>query len=517
MAADFKSFLATAIISDQRTCENAKKAGSVHATYLVSGVRKPTEALSSASTQNETNGDMDVDGDVPPSSPPMSSSMPAASQEQNGYTEEVPVFSITLVREEDLEGKQGEQRVPCTYLTGKQGVKQFYQSISSIHIYSLEPAPLQDLNVLTSCSQELFDQHFVKEDPMEYNGKYGVIQNKSVKRRTNRRPPPPPAPTATLAAASKAPPKSATTPSQQSKSQPNSKPELKRTESQESQSRASSKGKPDTKPLPSTKSSTLKRDTSDLFKSFAKGSQKPKAEARPSPSASSAASPSNSREDTPMKDAPSSDDEGSEDPNLFAANNINNKSKTKRPSDTARQDREAKLRKMMDDAEAEEPDSPMPDANASTQSTKPSTAKPKPPNSRSRTPSNASSASAAEWSASDREDNTSQQKEIPQAAPKRRRTRRQIMKKKTTKDADGYLVTTEEPVWESFSEDEPAPSQKLKQKPKPTVAGGLKREDSGGVKKEKEKEKEKEKGGKGVGGGAGKKGKGDIMSFFAKK
>lgn len=86
--------------------ENSKKASSVHATYLVSGVRKPAEIPSSGPTQNEMNGDMDVDGDVPPSSPPMSSSMPAASQEQNGYTDEVPVFSITLVREEDLGGKQ---------------------------------------------------------------------------------------------------------------------------------------------------------------------------------------------------------------------------------------------------------------------------------------------------------------------------------------------------------------------------------------------------------------------------
>ncbi len=34
------------------------------------------------------------------------------------------------------------------------------------------------------------------------------------------------------------------------------------------------------------------------------------------------------------------------------------------------------------------------------------------------------------------------------------------MKKKTTKDEDGYLVTKEEAVWESFSEDEPEPQKK---------------------------------------------------------
>ena len=46
-----------------------------------------------------------------------------------------------------------------------------------------------------------------------------------------------------------------------------------------------------------------------------------------------------------------------------------------------------------------------------------------------------------------------------EASNSRRQGRRQIMKKKTVKDADGYLITTTEPVWESFSEeDEPAPS-----------------------------------------------------------
>lgn len=46
-----------------------------------------------------------MEGDVPPSSPPMSSSLPAASQEQSSYVEEVPVLTITLVREEELDGQ----------------------------------------------------------------------------------------------------------------------------------------------------------------------------------------------------------------------------------------------------------------------------------------------------------------------------------------------------------------------------------------------------------------------------
>lgn len=69
----------------------------------------------------------------------------------------------------------------------------------------------------------------------------------------------------------------------------------------------------------------------------------------------------------------------------------------------------------------------------------------------------------------------------------RRRGRRQIMKKKTVKDEEGYLVTVEEPAWESFSEDEPAPPKK-----KPAVSSA------------------KAKPG-------GKPGQGNIMSFFSKK
>lgn len=73
----------------------------------------------------------------------------------------------------------------------------------------------------------------------------------------------------------------------------------------------------------------------------------------------------------------------------------------------------------------------------------------------------------------------------------RRRGRRRIMKKKTFKDADGYLVTKEEPAWESFSEEEPQP-KKAKTAAPPTTAAT--------------------KGKK-----SGKPGQGNIMSFFAKK
>lgn len=86
----------------------------------------------------------------------------------------------------------------------------------------------------------------------------------------------------------------------------------------------------------------------------------------------------------------------------------------------------------------------------------------------------------------------------------RRRGKRKVMKKKTKKDEEGYLgeysfcvrpaqylltdsVTVEEPVWESFSEDEPAAPPKKK----PALSST---------------------------GSKGKKaGQGNIMSFFSKK
>ena len=75
------------------------------------------------------------------------------------------------------------------------------------------------------------------------------------------------------------------------------------------------------------------------------------------------------------------------------------------------------------------------------------------------------------------------------------------MKKKTTKDAEGYLVTKEEPVWESFSEDEEPQVKKMKPVTAMPVlgAGQTAAKKSAG------------------GGQAAKKGQGSISSFFKKK
>lgn len=75
--------------------QNVKKPGTVHATYLVAGVKRQSVATT-------TNGNTVKDGEdeYMQNSPFKSSPIP----NQDELVEDSPVFSITLVREEDLEG-----------------------------------------------------------------------------------------------------------------------------------------------------------------------------------------------------------------------------------------------------------------------------------------------------------------------------------------------------------------------------------------------------------------------------
>jgi len=99
--------------------QNAKKTGSVHATYLLSGLRRQA-------TSTQTNGVHRDDGeDVNMQSSPFpSSSFPGpASQEE----EEVQLTKLMmLAKEEDLTEAKSQ-----------------FTELLSIHIYSLEPAPIK--------------------------------------------------------------------------------------------------------------------------------------------------------------------------------------------------------------------------------------------------------------------------------------------------------------------------------------------------------------------------------------
>ncbi|PYH41569.1 uncharacterized protein BP01DRAFT_360219 [Aspergillus saccharolyticus JOP 1030-1] len=357
--------------------------------------------------------------------PPSSPYISSSMPNQDGPADEVAVSSVLLVREEDLDD-----------------AKAMFQSIASIYVYSLQPTVLQDLNVLTDVARETLANH-AQEDPLEYGPSWGMIQNKNVKRRTGVRPPVPvPAPAKTAAPVRK--PTTSEAPKQPTAEtkdeEPKSQPTLKREDTPSSTKSAE-------------KTAPVKKEKSSIFSSFAKAKPKAKQEdqATPTPSGADSAEPSAS-EDVVLDDA--SEDEPDE---LFPDSGKTTITSTRE----SRKEREEKLRKMMEDDDEDE-DEAMPDAAPSPEE----------------------------------ESNIIDQPPAKPAEPKeevivragRRRGRRQVMKKKTVKDEEGYLVTVEEPSWESFSEDEPAPPPKKK----PAVSAPRAK--------------------------AGPKaGQGSIMSFFAKK
>lgn len=326
-------------------------------------------------------------------------------------------------------------------------MKDQYETICSIHIYSLSPYRLQDLQALTEIGRDLFNSVFAKEDPLLHNKTYGVIQNSGVRRRTGRRPPISEAPIAKFR-----PVKDDTKePTETAATRKTSNPPA--TLKKEDSSRPSSAGSSTT--ASSIKQPTLKRDTSDIFKSFAKAKSKPKDENKNVDASTNGDSPAQSGpEDTKMTDA---DEEGeSEDEALFLD------TKTRRPAKKRssegnvtkdKQERAAKLKKMMDSDEESEP------VSAKTEENKEEADK-----------TEAEDADVA-WSESDSEqvkaakqdgNSAEKQQTTTSAEPMRRRGRRKVMKKRTMKDEEGYLVTKEEAVWESFSEDEPASQPKSK-------------------------------------------------------
>ncbi|KAJ5690630.1 hypothetical protein N7462_005022 [Penicillium macrosclerotiorum] len=429
---DSKTYLAENVLNEQRTVtyralsralkvhanrakqnENAKKSHSVHATYVISGVQKPPASLA-------INGHARDEDEIMQSSPYLPSSMP---NEQNGEDSTLTT-SIILAREEDMEAAK------CTF-----------ETIVSIHVYSIQATVLQDLNALTDVCREVATT-YAQDDPLECGQKWGMIQNRNVKpsqRRTGARPPPPAAPAPKAQAVSTVPSKR---PLQMDASGTNSE-----TKSQDSNpataSQLSNKS--------TDKAAPAKREKNSLFSSFAK-TKPPK----PKPSTPVESVTPNGPEDVVLDDA--SDDEQEE---LFP-DNSNQASMANRET---KKEREEKLRKMMedDDADGTGPcaNEEMPDADEE-EPVRETTPVEQPPPSK-----------------------PVELKEEVTVQGGRRRGKRQVMKKRTVKDEEGYLVTREEPSWESFSEDEPA----SKKKPAVNVA--------------------KSKG--------GKTGQGSIMSFFGKK
>ncbi|KZM25864.1 uncharacterized protein EKO05_0009231 [Ascochyta rabiei] len=408
--------------------QNARKPNSIHATYLISGTKRTT------SEPNNTNGRSGED--VSMRSSPFMSSMPEPEEQEE---EPVKKSTILLVREEELAKTRAE-----------------FSEEASIHIYSLEPGPLENMSILASCNHEVHSK-FADEDPLERWRVYGSIQNPYIKRRTAKYAPPPVA---------SAPTKPADKPAMKPTAKPPVAAQLRKDASTSSRRGSASEddasgrstpqpaGAPATlKRSDSTKSGGTKNKTAgDIFKSFAKAKAKPKEAAR-----------SNESTPAPVQDEPMqgmSEDEGDENDEPEVQVDVEKMEAAKK----ARNERAEKLRKMMDDDDEDMPDAP----------------------------------AAKEQLEQEPEASQSQEADAPKAdEPEptvtvqngRRRGRRRVMKKKTVKDEEGYLVTKEEAVWESFSEDEPE-AKRAKPAPKPAATA--------------------------KGKPAGKKGQGSIASFFKK-
>ncbi|KAK0627723.1 DNA polymerase subunit Cdc27 [Immersiella caudata] len=306
----------------------------------------------------------------------------------------------------------------------------FYDEVASIHVYSIEPGPMKDMALLVDAAEEV-----LKMDEGEDFVKPNVIVNPKLRRKERTRP------------ASK-PVSGAPKPVKQ---------EVKPAFSATKPAVVASKAKEAPKPIQekastsaaSKKPPALKRGASSnsgIMQAFSKASTKVKKDA----------SAGNSRAATPSGDDsgmhPMSDD-GEDD---AAVPHPKPREATGRKS---KKEREEELRRMMeeDDEEEEQEKAPTPEEEPVEE------AVPEP--------------------------EEEEPEEVVTISNGRRRGKRRIMRKKQVMDEDGYLVTIQEPGWESFSEDEAPPP-----KPKPATSAPAAK-----------------------GKKAAPKGQGSIMSFFSKK
>lgn len=325
-----------------RSQQNAKKAHSIHATYLLSGIRKqPPSAQVPASKGENGAGDSFVTSSPFPSS---------AGHPMEELEEAVPTTTVMLCKEEQLDGRSVEVLRTCLTSLCEVAVKAQFDRILWIHIYSLESGTLKDVQILSSCNEEIASQ-YAAEDPLEMWRQYGTIHNPRATRRPSKRPTSAAPPASSLAPASAKPPKmSEDKPG--SVAMQSSRQELKPSAPSDTPNhppKKSQKKVPDTKKLGLGRPSSLRKESSSLSESFAKTKPKVKREDTDGSAGSKAPSTGTASEDVPMKDV--SEEEQEED--LMPS-----KTEKHAAKEQARKEREEQLRKMM---EEEDEDGLMPD------------------------------------------------------------------------------------------------------------------------------------------------------------
>jgi DNA polymerase delta subunit 3 len=360
--------------------QNGKKPGSIHAVYMIAGQKREQ-------AQNISNGDHIKKEDAyMQSSPP---EKPSLSQPR--VVEDIPILSITIAREEDIEKAKTQ-----------------FESISSIHVYSLGPSVIKDMEVLTDCNRQIIEQ-YNDRDPLEVNHIYGTIINKNVKRRTVKR-----APAPAVAAPAVAKPKAIPSRTQEAKvPTPSSSAKAPPKLSSQASSGSSKDffGKPSVprqasnlsaKDAPTSSAPAAKPKTNTIGGMFASS----KSKASPSPATSAAATPA---ADSPMAGV-ADDDSEDDEPAAVAQPSKDEIEKSRQ----ARKEREAKLAQMME--ESDEEVAPTPEVESQE---KEEEEEPEPAPEENKEPEG--------------------KREFVETSNGRRRGRRRVMKKKTVKDEEGYL------------------------------------------------------------------------------
>ncbi|KAI1740194.1 DNA polymerase subunit Cdc27 [Xylaria scruposa] len=401
--------LAKEMLYDFHKWQNDKRPGSLHATYIIYGIKSRAAQPDGDVEMTDSQTSEDIDAPL---------------------SDLVPTYTLSLVAQEQLEETLSQ-----------------YTEVVSIHVYSLEPHPLKDLQLLTDTSRQVLELSKTNSAPNP-SKVYGTIANPNVRRRERGRPipvahAPPPKPEPKVTVKQEAKPAAAST----------VKEEPKRS------AKAVPASAPSKKPAPAA---SLKRQgSSGIGQMFAKAAAKPK---KPAAKASDSATASGA-EDNKATGALSDDGEDDAEP----------MADVKREDSEARQarkDRQAELRRMMEESDEEEPE------KAESPEEDPMDEEPTPPEPEPEV--------KAEEPA----------EVVSSASGGRRRGRRRVTRKKQIMDEKGYLVTIQEQGWESFSEDEAPPPA-----PKPKFQQTVKSEPAAKPKK----------------GAASKPAQGNIMSFFSKK
>ncbi|AEO55164.1 hypothetical protein MYCTH_2298705 [Thermothelomyces thermophilus ATCC 42464] len=358
--------------------------------------------------------------------------MASSAPEIESFAEVVPTLTLSLVPEGQLRETLAE-----------------YEQVSSIHIYSVGPHPTKDMALLVDAANQVLS--LSSGDDLK---SLVPITNPKVRRRERQGP-------GFSAAAAAARTQAQAKLTSSNAAQPKAPERVKEVSkpappAQETTDKGSSLG-PTKKPAPSLK----RGPSSGIMQAFSKATAK--------------AAKVKKEANTPQATAPDSEepsaqplsDDGEDDDELPQP-----KPRSGSAFKTKKQ-REEELRRMMEEEDEEEEasdkaETPEEEPVEEVMEEEPQAPEPEPV----------------------KEEET---EVVAVSANGRRRGKRRVMRKKQIMDDQGYLVTIQEPGWESFSEDEAPPAAK----PKTT---------SSAPSMQTAKPKK-----------SGQKGQGSIMSFFSKK